>query len=355
MKLTALNNKIKIVAPLNRPDEINALIDSGVDELYCGLLDKNQWQAYASIGCLNRRAEISANLNNLVELKKVIEAAHRRNTPIILTLNEYYNESQSLAALRQAEEAINYGVDALLVADLGLMLMLKDRFKEIKVHLSSCATVFNSEAIRFYLDLGISRIVLHRHLNIEEIKILKNLSREQLDMEVFILNERCYNLDGYCSFQHGNFTSISNYNIRCLSNKIMKKYVRLIPGKILQAFNSYMVKNSHPCCFTFQQNKKYYTDNAREDNMMIFNTPKTFLYACGVCAIYDFYKIGISHIKIAGRSILTDQVRNVSLVKQVINLLDDKMTREEFISEASDIVKSKYRECAPDRCYYSLG
>lgn len=338
---------MKIVAPLNRLNEIEGLISAGADELYCGLIDETQWQVYASSACLNRRENIFSNLNNLAELKQAVQIAHRHSVPLILTLNEFYNENQSLAVMRQVEEALNCGVDALLVADLGLILMLRDKFKKIKLYLSSCATVFNSQAIELYAEFGISRIILHRHLNIKEIKALKDSTPGQLNMEVFVLNEKCYNLDGYCSFQHGNLANIDNCNQQSFLTRIIRKYVRFFPQGVLQSINRHMVGNSHACCFPFRTKGVN-----KEENRIIFNTAQTFLYACGICNIYDFYKLGISHVKIAGRSILTDQVNNVALVKEVISLLDNKISKQDFIFKAKDIVKSRYRKCAPDRCYY---
>lgn len=338
---------MKIVAPLNRYNEINALIDAGADELYCGLLDKKQWQRYASIGCLNRRGEIFSNLNSLKELESAVKISHNRNVPLTLALNEYYNEDQAVVALKQAREAVDCGVDGLLVADLGLILKLKGKLKDTELYLSSCATVFNSEAVKFYTDLGVSRIVLPRHLNIGELKRLKDLLPERLGIEVFVLNERCFNLDGFCSFQHGKLTAVFKYGFQSYLNRLMKRYIRLLPGSILKNFNRDIVKNDHVCCFPFQGGP-----SCAKGEMFIFNTPESFLYACGICALYDFCKIGLSHVKIAGRSILTDQIRNVSLIKQVLGLLNNKITKKEFIARAKDMAIAKGRACRPDLCYY---
>lgn len=338
---------MKIAAPLNRLNEIEALIRAGADELYCGLIDKSGWQAYAGSACLNRRGEIFSNLNSMEELKEAVTTAHQLNAPLILALNEFYSEGQSLAAVKQAEEAVDCGVDALLVADMGLIFMLRDKLKKVNLYLSSCATVFNSKAIELYADLGITRIILHRHLNIGEMKILKDQMPGHLNAEAFILNEKCYNLDGYCSFQHGNAPGIFNLNRYSFLNNMTKKHVRFLPQWMLQPVNRRMVRNSHACCFSFRAKGA-----GKKESGFIFNTAETFLYACGICDMYDLYKLGISHVKIAGRSILTDQVNNISIVREALGLLDDKISREDFILKAKNIVRSKHRECAPDRCYY---
>lgn len=341
---------MKIVAPLNRDNEINALIDAGANELYCGLLDKKQWQKYSSMGCVNRRGEIYCNLNSLEELKKTVEVAHRRNVRVVLALNEFYDDEQLLMAFRQAESAMRYGIDAFMISDIGLMLKIRNKYKKIKLYLSSCASVFNPVAIEFYIELGISRLILHRHFKVEEIKLLKEKVPKGLEVEVFVLNERCYNVDGFCSFQHGKVSAKLRYGVQFYLKKFIKKYVRLMPNSVLQLINQSLVGNDSVCCFSFRQETKNVTG---EHGTITFNSPERFLYACGLCAIYDFYKADISHLKISGRSVLTDQVCNVSIVKEILGILNDVVSRDSFVSQTKNIVKSKGRRCAPDFCYYN--
>jgi collagenase-like PrtC family protease len=337
---------MKIVAPLNRSNEINSLIQAGADELYSGLVDYAQWQKFGGAGCINRRAETFSNLNSVDELRKSVDIAHRHNIPFVLTLNEYYDEAQCREAIHQAQIAVDNGVDAILVADIGLMLVLKEKFKRLKLYLSSCAPVFNSETISFYSNLGVSRIVFHRHLSMNELKELSSKVRGGLELEAFVLNERCYNIDGFCSFEHGKCTNIFGFKAQQHVKEAMKKYIRLFPQKILNRINNYLVKESHPCCFPFRQK----TTNGFEN--VTLNTEKAFLYACGLCAIYELNSLGVSHIKISGRSMLTDQVKNIRLVKEALMLLENVADRNEFILGAEKIAKRFGRSCGPVYCYH---
>jgi collagenase-like PrtC family protease len=342
---------MKIVAPLNRLNEIEGLISAGADELYSGLVDWSQWQRFGGLGCINRRAEIFSNLNSIAQLKKAVDISHSHGVSFVLALNEYYNEAQCQLAIKQAELALDCGVDAVLVADIGLMLMLRDRVKGLKFYLSSCAPVFNLEAINFYVELGVSRIVLNRHLNIEELKELSVAANKKLEMETFVLNERCYNIDGFCSFEHGKCTNIFNFKMQQCIKSVMKKSIRFFPAVILNKLNNFLVKNSHPCCFTFRQ-KLLESEFEENSSRVMFNTQKAFLYACGLCAIYDFNRLGISHIKISGRSVLTDQIKNIRLVKEALGLLEKVASKEEFIFQVEKIARLNNRPCHPVYCYY---
>lgn len=342
---------MKIVAPLNRLNEIEGLISAGANELYSGLVDWVQWQRFGGPGCINRRAEIFSNLNNLAQLKKAVDISHRHGVSFVLALNEYYNQAQCQLAIKQAEIALDYGVDAVLVADIGLMLMLRDRFRGLKFYLSSCAPVFNLETINFYVELGISRIVLHRHLSIEEIKELSVAVGRRLEMETFILNERCYNIDGFCSFEHGKCSSLFNFKVQQCIKGIIKKSIRFFPSAILNRINNRLVKNSHPCCFSFRRPLSK-SEFKGSNSTVMFNTEKTFLYACGLCAVYDFNLLGVAYIKISGRSILTDQIKNIRLVKKVLGLLDKVANKEEFVFQVKKICRLDNRPCHPAYCYY---
>jgi hypothetical protein len=115
----------------------------------------------------------------------------------------------------------------------------------------------------------------------------------------------------------------------------------------LQFINNYLVSKSHPCCYTFRE-------RGSSAGKITFNTADHFLYACGLCNIYDFYKLGVSHIKIAGRSILTDQIKNIRLVKEITGLLDGQIQREDFVKIARNIAGSA-KKCRPLHCFYSAG
>ncbi len=346
-----------IVAPISRVAEVTSVIEAGADEIYCGLLVNEQLDSYANVNCLNRRAEISSNLTNYEELKEVIRIARSKNIPVNLTLNEFYDQAQVFMALRQLEKSMECGIDRIIVADIGLLSEIKKRkYPNLKLHISSCASVFNSETVEFYKMFNPSRMILNRQLTLSEIEHLKR-SFSKLEMEVFILNERCYNIDGFCTFLHGRFSPIYNNFTRLALNIMQNRIIEYIPRGILQVLHRHVVRNSLTCCSPYAAQYGLAGANIEAGShkeKVVFSKPDSFLQACGICALYDFYKIGLKFFKISGRSLLANKTADIRLVKEAISILQkEQLVKEKFCIKIKELVQQKYsRTCSPEYCYY---
>jgi len=346
-----------IVAPISRVAEVTSVIEAGADEIYCGLLVNEQLDSHGNVNCLNRRAEISSNLTNYEELKEVIGIARSKNTPVNLALNEFYGQDQVFMALRQLEKSMECGIDRIIVADIGLLSEIKNRkYPNLKIHISSCASVFNSETIEFYKMFNLTRVILNRQLTLSEIEHL-NRSFGELEMEVFILNERCYNIDGFCTFLHGRFSSAYNNFTRLALNIMQNKIIEYIPRSILRVLHRNVVKNSLTCCSSYiAQDGQMGSDNevGGLKEKIVFSNPDLFLQACGICALYDFYKIGVKFFKISGRSLLANKTADIRLVKEAISILQgEQLEKKEFCIKIKKLIHQKYsRACSPEYCYY---
>ncbi len=80
---------MKILSPLDKVDEVGALAEAGADELFCGLLTEDWHNCYIA-GAINRRPGGGANFTRWEDLETVVQVAHDRKVPVILTLNEHY-------------------------------------------------------------------------------------------------------------------------------------------------------------------------------------------------------------------------------------------------------------------------
>ncbi len=341
-----------IVAPISRTNEVDPVIDAGADELYCGMLTPEQLDHYANVGCLNRRAEPSSNLSGYGELREVVKIASARKVPVSLTLNEFYDERQLRGALAQLEKALEIGVRRFIVSDIGLLSAVrKGNYPGIELHISSCTAISNSSAIGFYMAFDPSRVILNRHLSLPEIQRMQE-SFPGLDKEVFLLNERCYNIDGLCTFLHGRLSP--NYNLaRQAMLAVMRNMnMRLVPRALRRLAHRWGVRNSLSCCYRFRARGEGRARGAQET--VSFNEPDSFLQACGVCALREFSLMGIRYLKIPGRSLLVDKTRDIRVLKEAVALLSTAAGEEEFREGAKRIVHEKYgRACAPGYCYYS--
>lgn len=346
-----------IVAPISRVAEVASVIQAGADEIYCGLLVNEQLDNHGSVNCLNRRAEISSNLANYEELKEVVKIARMKNIPANLALNEFYGQNQLSMALEQLEKSMECGIDRVIVADIGLLAEIKKRkYPNLKLHISSCASVFNSQSVEFYKMFNPTRIVLNRQLTLFEIEHI-NKSAGSLEVEVFILNERCYNIDGFCTFLHGRFSCAYNNLTRLAINVMQNKVIEHIPRGILKVLHRHVVKNSLTCCSPYMAQDGLGGSGVETEGYrkkIVFSEPDFFLQACGICALHDFYKIGIKFYKISGRSLLANKIADIRLAKEAINILQtEKLTKEEFCKRIKKLIYEKYsRACSAEYCYY---
>lgn len=130
------------------------------------------------------------------ELKNAIEYAKLRNVSVHLALNtliknEEFNDSVALAV-----SAYNYGVDAIIIQDLGLASYLRENYPEIPLHASTQMTVHNLDGVHQLETLGFSRVVLSRELSLDEIKYIRE--NTLVELEVFIHGALCISYSGQC-------------------------------------------------------------------------------------------------------------------------------------------------------------
>ena len=131
-------------------------------------------------------------------LKQAIYYAKIRNVKTYLTLNTLIKESELEKALQLAKKAYQYGMDAIIVQDVGLGIELIKLFPNLPIHASTQMTVHNLEGVLALKELGFKRAILSRELSDEEIKyICQNTDTE---IEVFIHGALCISYSGQCLF-----------------------------------------------------------------------------------------------------------------------------------------------------------
>ena len=147
---------MKIVAPAGNMERFYSAISATADEIYLGLK-----------GFGARR---NAENFTVEELKKAIDYAHLRGSRIFLTLNTIMTNREIELLYSTLKDLYNYGLDAIIVQDLGYAEYLHKNFPSIEIHGSTQMTVANYYEINYLKELGFKRIVLPRELCFEDIK-----------------------------------------------------------------------------------------------------------------------------------------------------------------------------------------
>ena len=175
-------NQIELLSPVGDFECLKAAVQSGADCVYFG---GNLFNARAS-----------ANNFDDEELKRAIEYAKLRNVKTNLTLNILIKNNEFYDAINLAKKAYEYGIDAIIVQDLGLAKKLINQFPDLPIHASTQMTVHNLDGVLQAEKLGFKRVVLSRELSIDEIKYICDNSN--IEIEVFIHGALCISYSGQC-------------------------------------------------------------------------------------------------------------------------------------------------------------
>ncbi len=175
----------EILAPVGSYEMLIAAVRSGADAVYLGADDFNA----------RRNAQ---NFSN-EELKQAIEYCHICGVKVYLTLNTVLREKELVAALECAKQAAEFGVDAFIVADLGIARLLKKALPEISLHASTQMTVHSPAALPLLKKMGFSRVVLSREMDKKSItEFCKRAKELSIETELFIHGALCMCMSGQC-------------------------------------------------------------------------------------------------------------------------------------------------------------
>lgn len=287
---------MKIVAPAGNMERFLAAIKASADEIYLGLK-----------GFGARR-----NAENFTkeEIKIAIDYAHLRGSRIFLTLNTIVPNTEIEILYDTLKELYDYGLDAVIVQDIGYAYYLHKNFPNLEIHGSTQMTVANYFEINFLKEIGFKRIVLPRELTFEEIKEIRK--NTDMELEVFVSGSLCISFSGNC------------YMSSFLGGRSGNR------GMCAQ-----------PC-------RKKYQNSCGEKGY--FLSPKDQLL--GMEEIKKIKEIGVESIKIEGR--MKDKNYVYETVKYYRNLIDERESEENtkklfnrgyskgYFYDNKDLINEKY-------------
>ncbi|MCI6153363.1 MAG: U32 family peptidase [Fusobacterium perfoetens] len=173
---------MKIVAPAGNLERFYSAVNAGADEIYMGIK-----------GFGARR---NAQNFTLEEYKEAIDYAHKRGSRIFLTLNTLMKNVEIDFLYTNLKALYEYGLDAIIVQDLGYFRFIKENFPDIDIHGSTQMTVANHVEAEYLKSLGFKRVVLPREMTFEEIKSIRE--KTDIELEVFVSGALCISYSGNC-------------------------------------------------------------------------------------------------------------------------------------------------------------
>lgn len=211
---------------------------------------------------------------NADELKNAVELVHSMGKKVYLTCNTLPRNNELEALPDFLKYAQQIGIDAFIIADIGVMAMAKKYAPNVDIHMSTQVGIVNYQTANTLHDMGASRIVTARELSLDEIKTIRDKTPDDLEIEVFVHGAMCMSFSGRCI--------LSDYMVGRDANR----------GDCAQPcrWKYHLVEETRP--------GQYFPINQDESGTYVFNSRDL----CMIEHIPELVDAGVDSFKIEGRA-----------------------------------------------------
>lgn len=247
---------------------------------------------YAGTSKLSLRTRTQMEFDDLLETVKL---AHSLNKKVYVAINIYARDDEYELIASEARHLDEIGVDGIIVADGGIVEIIKENAPNTEVHISTQANVVSLHTCNFWYKNGASRVILARELSKDEIKHIMDNKPNGLSIEMFVHGAICYSYSGRCY--------LSDYMAGRSANH----------GDCAQ-----------PCRWSYNL---YAEEKNNPGQMMPVETDEkgTYIFSskdmCLVNRIPDIFEIGVDSLKIEGR--LKTEYYLATIVNAYRHAIDD--------------------------------
>ena len=263
----------ELLSPAGNLETLKYAVLFGADAVYCALPEFGM-----------RAAPVNFTPEELAE---GCIFAHARGKKVYLTLNTLPT-NEELDRLPQAiRDAATAGVDAFIVADLGVVEMVKQYAPDVDIHFSTQAGIANYAAATAAWHLGAKRVVLSRELTLTEIAQIRDNTPPELELEAFVHGAMCMSVSGRCLLS-SYMTGRSGNRGECAQPCRWKYYLveERRPGQYMEigetGSGSYILNANDLCTAPFID----LICKAGIDSLKIEGRAKTFYYVASVTSAY---------------------------------------------------------------------
>jgi len=173
---------LELLSPAGSPEGVIAATQNGADAIYLGL---KQWS-----DC------VSAENFTLDELGRALEYCRIRGIKAYLALDSHVTDNDLPVIAHQIKEVSRFGIDAIIVSDLGVMRAVRQAVPEVKIHASSRMGIHNLEGVKMASAMGFSRVTLASELTRK--KIYHICKHSPIEIEINVHGETCMSYTGQC-------------------------------------------------------------------------------------------------------------------------------------------------------------
>jgi len=284
---------MELLAPVGDKNKLKLAIHYGADAVYLA----------------SKRFGLRTFAGNfeMEELKWAVEYVHNAGKKIYVTINILPHDSDFDGLDEYVKALENFGVDAVIVADLGVMRLIKRVAPNLDIHVSTQANVLNSETANFYADMGVKRIILARELSLDEIKAIRSCLPKDVELECFAHGAMCISYSGRCllsTFMTGRDANRGACVQACRWNYTIRETNKENEYPIEEDTKGTYILNSHDMCMIKHLDK---LKEAGIDSVKIEGRMKSEYY---VANIINAYRNALDYLETHDKFELPDTIAN---------------------------------------------
>jgi len=335
---------MKLTVPISHPEEVEMLAGNGAGEFFCGFVPPEWLERYGGAFWLNRRGPVTGNLVQRDDVSLLAERSHAFGIPVHVTFNApYYTPEQQEFLLpligRLARES---GIDGVIVSDVGFLVALRSAFPELSVHASSVMATLNPGMIGFLEEVGVRRVIFPRSLGVREIAELCGSAAGRVETEAFVMNEGCVFEEGYCMTTHRSAGAL------CVQLPGVPH--RIVPLREGSAGSPAGEDGDRARELMGAFKDWVWFQNGCGNSMNASGIPNG---PCGLCALFDLARTGVTSLKISGRGASSyRKLVSLQMVRAVLDLVRQGAPREEAARKAVTLRNTPNFCEAGYMCYY---
>ena len=251
--------KIELLAPAGDINKLKTAVEYGADAVYLG---------GESFGL--RKASKNFSME---DIKWATDYLHERGKKIHVTLNIIPHNHDMEGVEDYIKDLYEIGVDALIVADPGMFMKVKEVAPDFPIHISTQGSVTNVETVKFWQKLGAERVVMARELSLKEVADIIKEVGDSIEVETFAHGAMCMSYSGRCLLS--NYMTGRDANMGDCAQPCRYKY--------------HLVEEKRP--------GEYFPIEEHDEGTFIMNSKDL----CMIEHIDEMIEAGIASLKIEGR------------------------------------------------------
>lgn len=394
---------MKITAGLGSIDEYIPFVHAGADEFFCGCVPFWWSEQYGTAMALNRREVLhyGVQIGGLSELEILAEMVKEYRRPVHLTFNSLYYLPEQYSQLADLmEQCMEIGFHSFILADPALLVYLQERGISCEIHLSGELGEVNRKMAEGFRQFPVKRLIFHRKNTLEDmagviahvrslekmsmlttngtesdIRMTEAASMQPMEFEAFVLNELCQFTGAFCNSLHcdemghlcrvpywvGTVGEAKEPQLRQSSRLAEKRSVgaeQSMPDLEDYSVGAEQSMSDREDYSAGEEQSMPDVEHSRVDEKSMEDVDSVDKYlpgrsGCGLCALFQLQKVGITHLKLVGRGNFTDAMEyDIRALRQALDVLAESRTEEEYRAKMQETL---FPAGCSGACYYRDG